>query len=277
MATYPSYENIEVEFDLPVAVVRFNRPKQLNAMSRELQADVLDALDRFEADDDVRAVILCGAGRAFSAGYDLGLADEEVGLTVPQWRQLLSTGKRYSRRIWHFKKPIIAAVHGYCLAGACEIAMLCDFTIASDDCQFGEPEVRFGASSTLVMPWIVPPKIARELLYTGKMIGAKRAYEIGMVNEVVPADQLLERAKFHARMVSKIPPLTIQMTKEGINRTYEFMGLMQSLEYHDLLTAIMDGTEKEDTAEFRYLRREEGLRPALDWLKERFREFDEAN
>lgn len=272
--SYPSYEFIDVEFDLPVAVVRFNRPKQLNAMSRELQADVLDALERFESDDAVRAVVLCGKGRAFSAGYDLSLADEETGLSVPEWRKLLSTGKRYSRRIWSFKKPIIAAVHGYCLAGACEIAMLCDLTIAAEGTKFGEPEVRFGASSTLVMPWIVPPKIARELLYTGKLIDARRAMDIGMINEVVPEDALLERAKYYGRYLATIPALTMQLTKEGINRTYEYMGLLQALDQHDLLTAIMDGTEKEETAEFRELRREQGLRAALDWLEKRFKEFD---
>lgn len=275
MAQYPTYENIELEFDLPVVVVRFNRPDSLNAMSRELQADVIDALDRFEADDEVRAAIITGNGRCFSAGYDLSLADEEVGLTVNQWRQLLSTGKQYSRRIWNFKKPLIAAVHGYCLAGANEIAMLCDLTIASEDARFGEPEVRFGASSTLVMPWIVPPKIAREMLFTGKMVTAERAREIGMVNEVVPRDELIERAKFYGRYVSTIPSLTMQLTKEGINRTYEYMGLLEALDQHDVLTAIMDGTEKEETAEFRVLRREKGLRAALEWLDERFSEFDE--
>lgn len=276
MTTYPAYSEIELDLEAPIAVLRFNRPKQLNAMSNQLQLDVIDALDRLEADDEIRAVVLCGAGRAFSAGYDLSTAQDEVGLTVPEWRAYLAGAKTYSRRVWSFRKPIIAAVHGYCLAGACEIAMMCDLTIASDDCKFGEPEIRFSSSSTMIMPWIVPPKIARELLYTGRLISAQRAFDVGMVNAVVPPDQLIEAAKREAHLLSRIAPLALQTVKEGVSRTYEIMGLLTALDQHDVLTAILDGTSTEEGDLFHQLRRDEGLRAALDWRDAHFAEVEKT-
>jgi enoyl-CoA hydratase len=275
MDGYPTYEAIEVEFDAPVATLRFNRPDRLNAMGSQLQKDVIDVLDRFEADDDVRAVILCGAGRAFSAGYDLQGDGDTSSLGVIGWKRLLEESWPYARRVWNFRKPIIAAVHGYALAGACEIAMLCDMTIASDDCRLGEPEIRFSTSSTLIMPWIVPMKIAKELLFTGKMISAQRAYEIGMVNEVVPAEKLMDRAMYHARLISKVAPLAVQLTKEGINRTYEIQGLSNALAYHDNLTAILDGSETDENKQFNEIRLASGLRAALDWRDQQFKEVEE--
>jgi enoyl-CoA hydratase len=192
-----------------------------------------------------------------------------------EWKRHLEGSWGYSRAIWNFRKPIVAAVHGYCLAGACEIAMLADLTIASDDCKFGEPEIRFSQSSTLIMPWIVPMKIARELLYTGKLIDAQRAYEIGMVNEVVPAQDLMRRANYHARLVSKVAPLAVQLTKEGLNRTYEIMGLLNALNYHDNLVAILDGTKTEEYLQFKKITDESGLRAALDWRDKQFKEVED--
>lgn len=271
------YENIEVTLDYPVATLRFNRPGSLNAMSQGLQKDVIVALDQLEADENVRSVILCGAGRAFSAGYDIGGGQganrDNVG--VMDRKRTMQGSRRYAERVWNFRKPIVAAVHGYCLGGACEIAMLADLTVASDDCKFGEPEIRFSTTSTLVMPWIVPMKIARELLYTGKFIDAKRAYEIGMVNDVVPAEDLMRRANYHARLISKMAPAGIEIMKEGLNRTYEIMGLLSALDYHDTLTAILYGTETEEYAEFKKISTESGLRAALDWRDRQFKEVEE--
>lgn len=275
VAGYPTYEAIELEVDPPVATLRFNQPKRLNAMGEQLRADVLDALDRLETDDDVRVVVLCGAGRAFSAGYDLQAEGDRSALGVVGWKRLLEAGTPYSRRFWTFRKPIIAAVHGYALGGACEIAMLCDMTIASEDCQFGEPEIRFATSSTLIMPWVVPMKVAKEWLFTGKMMSAQRAYEVGMVNEVVPAERLMERAMYHARLISKVAPIAVELTKEGVRRTYEIMGLLNALAHHDNLTAILDGTQTEENELFNEIRTAQGLRAALDWRDQQFKDVEE--
>jgi enoyl-CoA hydratase/carnithine racemase len=274
MAYDVDYSTIEYEVDYPVVTLRMNRPSKLNAFSTELRAEVIDLLDRIAADDDARAVVFCGAGRAFSAGYDLDGDDAEGDPTVIGWKRRQDRGPAFWRAIWDFRKPIIAAVQGYCLGGACEIAMLCDLTIATDDCKFGEPEIRFGSGSTLVMPWYVPPKLAKELLYTGKMIDAQRAYQIGMVNEVVPADQLMTRAMYHARLISKVAPLAVQLTKEGLNRTYETMGLLNAINYHDNLVSMMFGTETDESKTFNEIRERDGVRAALNWRDEQFKEVE---
>ncbi|MDQ1627343.1 MAG: hypothetical protein QOI54_1087 [Actinomycetota bacterium] len=269
------YETIVVELDYPIATLKLNRPEKLNALSAQLAREVIDALDRLEADDEVRAVVLCGAGRAFSAGYDIQPGSDPEQGSVMQWKRHLESIWPFSRRVWNFRKPIIAAVHGYCLGGGCEIAMLCDMTIASSDCRLGEPEIRFSTGSTLIMPWIVPMKIARELLYTGKTIDAQRAYEVGMVNEVVEPEDLMRRAYYHARLIAKVSPLAVELTKEGINRTYEIMGLLNALNHHDNLVAILDGSETDELRQFEEIRAARGLRAALDWRDQQFREVDD--
>jgi enoyl-CoA hydratase len=270
------YNTIELEREEPIAILRLNRPKLLNAFSGELQQEVIDALQTLAEDDDIRVVILCGAGRAFSAGYDIASpAVDESARSVAEWKQYMRYSNQWAESIWKFPKPIIAAVHGYCLAGACEIAMLCDLTIASEDCKLGEPEIRFATGSPhLIMPWVVPMKVAKELLYSGKMISAQRAYEIGMVNEVVPQEKLMERARYHALVISKVAPLAVRLAKEAINRTYEIMGLPNAFAYNNNLVSILDGSETEEFRQFEAIRLEKGLRAALDWRDAQFAEVE---
>ena len=125
------------------------------------------------------------------------------------------------------------------------------------------------------MPWYVPMKIARELLYTGKKIDAQRAYEVGMVNEVVPPEKLMERARQQALLLSKVAPLAVQLTKEGLNRTYEIMGFLNALNYHDNLVAILDGTRTEEYLQFKKVSDESGLRAALAWRDQQFKEVED--
>jgi len=270
------YRTIQLELDPPLATVRLNRPDRLNAFSHELVYEVIDALQSLKQDDGIRVVILCGAGRAFSAGYDIKGDDGDFGARgIEGLRKDLQYCWDYAFAIWQFPKPIVAQVHGYCLAGACEIAMLCDLTIASDDATFGEPEIRFATGPpALIMPWVVSMKIARELIYTGKFINAQRAYEIGMVNEVVPRDQLERRARYHALLISKVAPLAVQLAKEAINRTYEMQGLVSAFAHNANLVAIMDGTETEENRIFEEVRKQQGLRAALNWRDKHFDEIE---
>jgi enoyl-CoA hydratase len=220
-------------------------------------------------------VILCGAGRAFSAGYDIATGDDTSAITVAQWKRRMENSTRFAQAIWQFPKPLIAAVHGYCLAGACEIAMLCDLTIAAEGTMLGEPEIRFATGSPhLIMPWVVPLKVAKELLFSGKMIPASRAYEIGMVNAVVPAEELLSRARRQALVISRVAPLAVRLAKEAINRTYEIMGLQNAFAYNNNLVAILDGSETEEFKQFEAIRLAEGLRAALDWRDRQFAEVE---
>ncbi len=271
-----SYQTIEVEREESFAILRLNRPDRLNAFDAVLVREVIQALDALETDETVRAVILCGAGRAFSSGFDIKGDEDESKMTVVEWRaRSQASSWKYVRRIWSFRKPIIAAVHGYCLGGACEVAMLCDMTIAAEDCSFGEPEIRFGTGSpALIMPWVVPLKIAKELMLSGKTIDAKRAYEVGMVNEVVPNDQLMRRARYHARLISRVSPLGVELVKDALNTTYEIMGLQSALAYNANLTAILEGSSTPEFQQFEEIRLEQGLRAALKWRDRQFKELE---
>jgi len=149
-------------------------------------------------------------------------------------------------------------------------------TIASEECRFGEPEIRFATGSpALIMPWVVPMKIAKELLLSGLLIRQRPAYEIGMVNEVVPRDQLERRTRYHALLISKVAPLAVQLAKEAINRTYEIRGLWPSVLNNNNLVAILDGSETEEQTMFNKIRDEQGLKAALAWREAQFREVEE--
>lgn len=272
-----SYETIEVEPGR-VTTIRLNRPERLNAISRQMMDDVGRALAAARADDEVRVVVLSGAGRAFSSGYEI--ADDEgwwEGMSAADTAEDLERCYLdFERLIWDFPKPTVASVHGYALAGACEIAMLCDITVAAEGTKFGEPEIRLAAGPpAIIMPWVVGMKAAKELLYTGKMIDADRALQIGMVNEVCPADDLDRRTRYHADMLATIAPVAVRLQKEAINRTYELMGLTSSFHLNAKIQGILDATVTEEQLEFQKLRKAEGLRAALNWRDAQFRAIEE--
>ena len=268
---------LTIEKDGPVALLRFNRPGALNAFNLELRKELAKTLSELATDDETRAVVLAGSGRAFSAGYDIsGGGAKNKKPTVAEYQQMYD-GEigHFPFSIWDFPKPIIAAVHGYAVGGGCEVAMLCDMTIATESAKFGEPEIRFASSSTLVLPWVVPMKAAKEILYSGKLIGAKRAYELGMINEVVE-DGDHERAAMHqAQLLSRIAPLALRLVKAGLKRTYEMAGFRNAISFHDNLTAIIHGSETAEGIAFREVQAKDGLRAALKWRDAQFSQIDE--
>ena len=267
-----TYEAIEVERKDRIAILRFNRPSKLNSMSEQLKKETVQALEELADDDSVRAVVLTGNGRAFSAGYDL---EGETPTEVRELRKAVMSSDVFAHAVWSFPKPLIAAVHGFCLAGACEIAMVCDMTVATESCKFGEPEIRFGVSSTLIMPWVLPMKITKELLMGGSMITAQRAYEVGLVNRVVPDDELMPAAEKLAGLMATMAPAAVQYTKRGINATYELAGMQQAIANHtELLTQMMlADSEEKDT--FLELAATQGVRAALNWRDGQFKEYDD--
>jgi enoyl-CoA hydratase len=267
-----TYEAIVVERTDRIAILRFNRPSKLNSMSEQLKKETLQALEELADDDSVRAVVLTGNGRAFSAGYDL---EGETPTEVRELRKAVMSSDVFAHAVWSVPKPLIAAVHGFCLAGACEIAMVCDMTVATESCKFGEPEIRFGVSSTLIMPWVLPMKITKELLMGGSMITAQRAYEVGLVNRVVPDDELMPAAEKLAGLMATMAPAAVQYTKRGINATYELAGMQQAIANHtELLTQMMlADSEEKDT--FLELAATQGVRAALNWRDGQFKEYDD--
>lgn len=205
------------QVDAPAAIVTMNRPSRRNAINVDMIDGLHAALDRALDDDSVRAVILTGNGTSFCSGIDLHDASE---LSEQSFEEQLANADqlaRLFRRLSTFEKVSIAAVNGPALASGCGLAVLCDFTLATGQARFGFPEVRFGFVPAVVavyMRGMVSEKRLRDLLLTGRSLSADEAQKIGLVSEVVPADDLLEQGMEIARMIARNAPHSIQMTKE---------------------------------------------------------------
>ena len=263
----------------PVRRLTLNRPEKLNALSSALVEALSDALAAAAADVDVRVVVIRGAGRAFCAGYDL-IEDAAFAAAadVAAWRAALAHDMARLLEIFDHPKPVIAEVHGYCLAGGCDLMMMCDVAVASDDAMFGEPEIRFGSGVvTMVMPWLVGARKAKELLFTGEdRIPAAEALRIGLVNRVVPRDGLSDAALAFAEEVAKLDPVAIALTKRSINRSLEVAGFREALWANVDLDAIIEAAEVPERKEFGRIRAEQGLKAAIAWRDARFRDADPA-
>jgi len=263
---------LETRTDGRVGVLTFNRGEVLNAFNAALIAEAGRALDAFASNPAINAIVVNGNGRAFSAGFDLKESAAKGVLSNEQWRAVIEADFDFIIKFWDCPKPTIAAVHGYCLAGAFELALACDITVAAAGTWFGEPEVRFGSGIVaMLLPWITGPKQAKELLLTGNdRISAERALEIGIVNRVVPDGEQLERAMEIARTIAAAAPASVQMTKRAINRSYEITGMRQALLAAIDIDIFIESSGGPERAEFNRIRREQGLKAALTWRDARF-------
>lgn len=263
-----SSSTIEFEISGAIAEIRLNRPEKLNAVNAAMIEDLGRALDDAEQQDDVRAIILSGNGRAFSSGFDLDMGSPGPGVSeIAFIRQQLTRDFELIMRFWDFPKPTIAAVHGYCLGSSMEISAACDITIAAEGCRFGVPEVRFGSGIVcLILPWLIGLKNAKELLLVGSTdIAAQRAQAIGLVNRVVAAANLMDQARLLAREIALNDPLAVRLTKRAINRSLEISGMRDAL-----LTALETDIEIETTTTpesqaFNELLQSKGPKAALAW------------
>lgn len=254
-----------------IARIVLDRPHTLNAIDLQMMSELNAAMDRVDNDEDIKVAIISGKGRAFSAGFDLKAAAARGPMTIGQWRTVLEQDFDLIMRFWNSPKPTIAAVHGYCLGGAFELALACDISIAAESALLGEPEPRFGSGIVaLLLPWITGPKQAKELLLTGEdRLSAARALQMGIVNQVVAEADLIEAASVVAGKIVSAAPSAVQFTKKAINRTYEIMGLrqalLQALEI-DIFIESNGGPEREI---FDRLRKDQGLPAALAWRNSR--------
>lgn len=267
-----THETIETRIDGRVGIITLNRPQVLNAINRTLMDEVTGAMVGFIADPKVLAIVLHGNGRAFSAGFDMKESAQRAVKDIEQWREVLGADFDFLLQFWDSPKPTIAAVHGFALAGGCEMALSCDITIAAEGTRFGEPEPRFGSGIiALLLPWMTTPKFAKEMLLTGSdQIDAQRALAMGIVNHVVPLGSEFEKAMQVARDIAAAAEGSVRLTKRAINRSYEIMGMRQALLAAvdtDVLIESAGGPERE---EFNRLRREVGLKAALAWRDARF-------
>jgi enoyl-CoA hydratase/carnithine racemase len=256
-----------------IAHIQINKPEAMNAISPPLMPRLSALLKQADDDDEnVSVVVLSGAGEHFGAGYDLKYPwGDDYGPDALERRRMLIECVSFEFTPWDCTKPVIAMTRGYCLAGSCELAMMCCVTFASDTAKFGEPEIRFsGAPPAVIMPWIVGLKKARELLYTGDIIDADEALRIGMVNRVF-ADEALEEETFrYARRAAAISLEGLRTTKASINRGAEIAGIRQALDYGIEQGAMLDATLTKDRKAFNDMREKEGLPAALRWNKARF-------
>ena len=212
-------------------------------------------------------------GKHFGAGYDLKADWESLygGRGIMGMRQMLADCVEFEYSPWDCSKPVIAMVRGYCLAGSCELAMMCCVTFASESERFGEPEIRFSTSPpAVVMPWIVGLKKARELLYTADIIDAGEALRIGMINRVYPDDELEEQTLRYARRVAAIAPEALRTTKASINRGAEIAGLRQAISYGFETGAMLDAIVTDVYRKFQEVRKRDGLAPAIRWRESQF-------
>jgi enoyl-CoA hydratase len=267
-----THETISYETRGAVGVLTLNRPERLNAINRRMIDELNAVLDGVEADKSVRALVLNGAGRAFCAGFDLkeGAAEGQRG--VAEWRPILQRDFDIIMRFWRLRQPTIAAVHRYCLAGGCEMAMACDITIAAAGTRFGEPELRFGSGIVaLLLPWLSGPKKAKELLLTGNdKVTAEEALAIGMINKVVPEGQHLDAALAMARDIAVMDGDSVALTKQAINRSFDIMGLREALAMALDIEVQIESLDTEEKRTFSEISRRDGLKAALAWRDSRF-------
>jgi enoyl-CoA hydratase len=261
----------------PVRRLTLNRPDVLNALSTALVEELSAALTRAADDETARVVVIRGAGRAFCAGYDLkeeaAHLTEHGALDVAGWRDALAHDVGKMLEIFDHPKPVIAEVHGYCLGGGCDLMMMCDLAIAADDAMFGEPEIRFGSGVvTMVMPWLIGARRAKELLLTGEdRLNADEALRLGLVNRVVSRDRLEKETLALAGKIAVMDPIALSLTKRSINRSMEIAGFREALAANVDLDAIIESAETPERQEFNRIREEQGLKAAIAWRDQRFR------
>jgi enoyl-CoA hydratase len=213
--------SVLVERRGPVGVVRLNRPQALNALNAALIGELSRALDEFESDDAIAAIVLTGNDRAFAAGADIKeMADKTY---MQAYREdFITSGWE---RVAQCRKPVIAAVAGFALGGGCEIAMMCDIVIAADNARFGQPEINLGtmpgAGGTQRLPRFIGKAKAMDLCLTGRMMDAAEAERLGLVSRIVPADKLIEEAVAVAEKIAQLSQPIAMMVKESVNRAFE--------------------------------------------------------
>lgn len=213
-------KNVLLEREGNIAIVTINRPKALNALNSETLHDLDRVVEHLEGENDVYAVILRGAGdKSFVAGADIA---EMKDLNEEEGKNFGLLGNKVFRRLENLNKPVIAAISGFALGGGCELAMTCDIRIASEKAKFAQPEVGLGITpgfgGTQRLPRIVGDAIAKEMIYTGKIVKADEALRIGLINKIVAPEVLMEEAMKMAQMISVNAPIAVRLCKDAINR-----------------------------------------------------------
>jgi enoyl-CoA hydratase len=290
-----TFENLLIDrvgTDNRVGRITLNRPEKMNSLSQELLFELNDALHDLEADDDVRVIIVRGAGRTFSAGYDLAPARGGADAVVRRYkgrdsqnRRLIMGTRTGMQQItdihmyfWNMAKITIAQIHGYALAGGCELAMMADLVTAADDAQLGHPGLRgLGTSRTgVIWPLVIGMRKAKELYYTGDSVTGAEAERIGMINHAFPKDELETRTIEMADRIANMTADHLAILKLNMNRFYENMGIYSSVRSSTDLDAAGQFTGESYMWQDKMRESAEagtGLKGALDWRDGRYRDY----
>jgi enoyl-CoA hydratase len=262
------------------AWITLDRPEKLNALTHAMYRAIGRLMRRAEADEVVRTVVLRGNGRAFSSGYDLSAGSTGSGGDAAARQRSLTEVNETRYTIWNLRKPVIAMVHGYCIGGACDLALACDLILASEDASFGFPEVRYGGGEPfLILPYLIGARRAKELLFTGDRIDAHEAERIGLINHVIPLEDLEAQTVRLCEFLTTIPTQTLRTVKLGINRLLELQGFSRAIDQNVDLLVINSLSDAEGQAEFARAVAEGGVKGAVrrsDWRSGLNRPADRA-
>jgi len=268
------YEMIVYEKSGPVATITLNRPQTINALNPQMVAEMHQALDESDADAEVRAIILTGSGRGFSAGFDIARradgssslepAGAEIGEFLKRWWTGDSASTQRLMHIWQLGKPVIAAVHGWVMGGGFWYALASDITIAADDSVFAQPEVRHVSNTTFLFAALAGWKAAHRYGLTGDHMDATEALRLGLVNEVVPRAELLDRARALAERIARVPEPSVRLNKAVTCYGLLAMGLGAGMLMNIPLSALAHGSFNAQRAELMQTMLDGGLKAFLE-------------
>lgn len=232
---------IVTQMDGAVGIARLNRPDVLNALNIELMDQLIETLEKFDADPSIHCIVLTGNEKAFAAGADIKEMSEATVVDMYERNNLARW-----ERIKKVRKPIIAAVSGFCLGGGCELAMLCDMIVAAESAQFGQPEINIGvipgAGGTQRLSRTLGKYRAMELILTGRFISAKEAMEVGLATRVVPTEVCLQEAVKLAKEIAERSPMAVRLGKDAVLKAFE-TSLSEGLEYERKVFYMLFATE----------------------------------
>ena len=257
------FDDLKVERRDAIARITIDRPQRLNALAMPAtRQHLMQSLEALEANQDIRAIVLTGAGdRAFCTGWDM----ETIGeLNLAELELLIRDNLALFFKIWNQRQPVVAAINGYALGAGATMALVCDLAVAAQHAQLGEPEIRhFALSPFPVLPFLTHSKALHEYYYMGDPLGTEDMLRLGLVNYVVPQEQLEERAWALAERLASVPAYPLQMAKRSLRATYDLMGFSSAMRQHALADAMVIGADLPEQRALLDILASEGMRAFL--------------
>jgi enoyl-CoA hydratase/carnithine racemase len=269
----PKYETLKVNKAGGLIWISFNRPQVVNAFNLQQWRELKTALDDAADDDDVRVVVIRGEGSNFSAGYDLTAALRgDLAEPLPNaFRDYVDVGNAACWAVWRLKKPVISAIQGYCLGGAFELAMACDFAYADTTAKLGEPEILLSdAPPFLISPWVLGMRQAKHILLSGELISAETAMQYGILNQICTPEELEGTVTRMAKRLMGFAPETWHQNKSAVNRSYEIMGFQSCVEMGKEAFVTANVTPNALKTEFLERLNRDGFSTAIKWVQTRY-------